>query len=169
MASTLTVDNIVGATSSSSIKIPGHVVQIAEPSLPWASRWSSTSSSFVQTPHEVSITPKYSDSKIKISTTFSGGFAADGEYMRLKLYRRVGGTLTGIGEAQATGGNTSFGFGGDWFTGAFDYIDTPNTTSPITYELWACGYYGGTLMYLGWSTSFTGENGVYMSAMEIAQ
>jgi hypothetical protein len=71
MASTLTVDNIVGATSSSNIHIPGSVVQIQSSSN--GDSWSTTSGSYVTiTDMTVTITPKFSTSKLYVFGHVSG-------------------------------------------------------------------------------------------------
>jgi len=65
MASTLTVDNIVGATSSDTVHLPGHVVQLVNSSITGSSG-SANSSSWLDTGNTLTITPKYSDSKILV-------------------------------------------------------------------------------------------------------
>lgn len=62
MASTLTVDNIVGATSASNIHIPGHVIGFAHSS--HNSQQTFTSSTFASTGLSVSYTAKSATSLI---------------------------------------------------------------------------------------------------------
>jgi hypothetical protein len=64
MASTLTVDNIVGATSASNIHIPGHVIGFAQAND--NTQQVITSSSFVSLGLTVSYTAKKANSLIKV-------------------------------------------------------------------------------------------------------
>jgi hypothetical protein len=188
MAGTLTVQNLQGPASGSNankVIIPsgqtldasggtlvpsaGAVVQIAEPPSTWSSRWSSSSTSFVQTPHYVDITPKYDDSKILITGMINGGHTTSGDYTRLLIIRNVGGTRTNVDENAGSSGGTAVIGQGAWHSAALHIMDSPNTTSSITYELWACSYTGTTASYLGWSTVMPDHNGVYITAAEIKQ
>lgn len=67
MGSTLTVDNIQGATSSSSIHIPGHVVQVVSNQSTASFNSSGGDSSFSDV-LSATITPNSASSKIKITT-----------------------------------------------------------------------------------------------------
>ena len=64
MASTLTVDNIVGATSSSNIHIPGTVVQVLQNS--YSTQVTMTQGSWVDIGLSITITPKFSTSKVLV-------------------------------------------------------------------------------------------------------
>lgn len=65
MASTLTVDNIVGATSSSNIHIPGHVIGYVNHDYNTQQVVSSTS--YITTGLTVTYAAKYANSKLRIS------------------------------------------------------------------------------------------------------
>ena len=74
MGSTLTVDNIVGATTAANVKLPaGAVLQTKQFVHPTAD--SITSTSFTNSSVTVNITPKYSTSKIRV--TINGYFGAN--------------------------------------------------------------------------------------------
>ena len=145
MGSTLTVDNIVGATTAANVKLPaGCVLQVVQgETLTQITNSSSSYGSVV----EQSITPKFSSSKILIQcsgcATPQGGNA-----LYFKLFR--GSTEIGSGS------------GGDYYnvagaltnpsghtTDAFDvkgfsiqHLDSPSTTSAITYQLQAAATNG---------------------------
>ena len=65
MASTLTVDNIVGATAASTVHAPGHVIQVQSVASS-AQLTLSTTNTWVATGIQLNITPKFSNSKIYI-------------------------------------------------------------------------------------------------------
>ena len=77
MASTLTVDNIVGATTAANITMPaamkstGTPIQVVHATVQTHPQYSSTS--YVATDVQVAITPKFADSKFLIEAVFSGG------------------------------------------------------------------------------------------------
>jgi hypothetical protein len=66
MASTLTVDNIVGATTSDNVHIPGAMVQILEAD--YSTQTDVTATSYFDLGLSVTITPKFSTSKIFVMT-----------------------------------------------------------------------------------------------------
>ncbi len=75
--STLTVDNIVGATTSTHVTMPaamkstGTPIQVVYNIIQTHPQYSSTS--YVATDVEVSITPKFADSKFLLEAVYSGG------------------------------------------------------------------------------------------------
>jgi len=70
MASTLTVDNIVGATTAANVHIPGHVIQVVRGVIPTASETIS-STSYAASSLYVTITPKSSTSSILLMTSIN--------------------------------------------------------------------------------------------------
>ena len=184
MASILNVDQINNAAGTSAVTIDattgkpsfpngatlpaGSVVQVVrvDPTAAWPSRFSTTSTSFLKTPHVITITPKYSNSLIVIQGTFSCASASN-DYWYYDLRRNVsGGTTTSFGDT--TNGVMPGGGLGGWHTSSMQYVDAPNTTSQITYEVWLRSN-GGNTVYVGWTTAYTAHNGVFLHAMEIAQ
>ena len=89
------------------------------------------------------ITPRLSTSKIMISVSLSYDQIYAGAWY---LIRRVGGVATEIGSAPPSGDNRPYGFAcAMWhnpgnniipYNACRSFLDTPNTTSPVTYELW---------------------------------
>jgi hypothetical protein len=97
---------------------------------------------------DTSITPRTAASKILVSFGLSCEAPADSMFY---LIRRVGGTPTEIGSA-AGNGTSSFGFmpmpydaeqGTNQANIFRSYLDSPNTTSAVTYELWWYTPYAG--------------------------
>lgn len=164
--STLFVDTINEKTSGNGIKIPGHQVQIVQ--------------NFIDTPVSVNsatytscatqaITPKFSDSKIRVQITCSMvGNSAAGNGTFFQLYR----DSTVIGFAYGTSYSTSGGFipTNNYNVGtlAIDYLDSPATASSITYDL-RMGAFNGTA-YLGrrGDTAHTSAP-IFITLTEIAQ
>ena len=140
MGSTLTVDNIVGATTAANVKLPaGSILQTV--STTKTDTFTSSSSSLVDiTGMAVTITPKYSTSKILIRVNLNWG-GVDNIYAAIRLLR---GSTVISHNSSATGSQTAaaIGCGGDnnnfqWkleHTG-LEFLDSPATTSATTYKL----------------------------------
>ena len=151
MASELRVDKIIPydgiGTDTSTVKYGGGIIQVKQLQLTNADVGgfflSTTSSSFTQTnsAFSLSITPKFNTSKIYISLiTFK--YLASADYAYTTIYRdstNLGGSDRGLNEES---GNSH-----TWNTVAINFLDSPATTSSITYKIYGrCN--GGTL-YLG--------------------
>ena len=151
MASELRVDKIIPydgiGTDTSTVKYGGGIIQVKQLQLTNADVGgfflSTTSSSFTQTnsAFSLSITPKFNTSKIYISLiTFK--YLASADYAYTTIYRdstNLGGSDRGLNEES---GNSH-----TWNTVAINFLDSPATTSSITYKIYGrCS--GGTL-YLG--------------------
>jgi hypothetical protein len=157
MASTLTVDNIVGATTASTVHAPGHVIQVV--SVTNSSQQTTTNaSSFVAHSGLVAaITPKFSNSKIFVTTSFSYGTPSGTNNFNATIYR-----------GSTNLGNSTSGFG-TMFSGSsyvhghtsLQILDSPSTTSSTTYQLY---YKGGSTARIN-NDSSTGS----ITLMEIAQ
>jgi hypothetical protein len=137
MASTLTVDNIVGATSSDKIHIPGHVVQVVQGLK--TDSVSTNSTSFTNTGLSASITPSSSSNKILIQVNTVIGQSNFIKRVHLKL--TGGNTATYIGDA-GTGVESAVSVvtrvSGDSYgmmPTSMQYLDSPSTTSAITYQV----------------------------------
>ena len=117
----------------------------------------------------VSITPSATSSKILYTGSLYLGFTgAEGNF---RLTRTVGGTATEVGNASVVAddadGAFAIGGGSQYTVATFSFLDSPNTTSAITYGIkWHM--HSGT-MYLnrtwdnGW---FHGASSI--TAMEVA-
>jgi len=143
MASTLTVDNIVGATSASTIHIPGHVIQVVSNTNSYTANsgflLESTSTSFVAAALSASITPKFASSKIMISISTTNYRTGD---VSVTIYRgstNLGGSTYGM--ARLTTATNK------WHNVSLVHLDSPNTTSAITYQLYSRAESGTT--YIG--------------------
>ena len=173
MASQLTVDNIVGATSSDKIHIPGHVIQVVrkDPAADWsATRWASTGTSFSKGFMELTITPKQTSSLIIIRANIMGYMGSGASYLYHTLKRNVsGGSSTDLGLATNAAGLVCNQFT-SWNAQNINYVDAPNTTSAITYEMWHRNHASSGSSYVGWAaTSGNTHDMCFMELMEIAQ
>jgi hypothetical protein len=143
--STLRVDSIRGQTTDNT---PKYLVQVKHTQGHFAYQEVTTTSYVEVTNMNLTITPKFVDSKIKILVQANWWLTTDAaNYCMLTLYRDIGGggysnladdttydALTWYAPAKnATLGDTAI----------LNYIDTPNTTDEITYKLY-CRKYDGT-------------------------
>lgn len=146
MASTLTVDNIVGATTAAKVKLPaGSVLQTV---FAQAGAAVTTNVSDLANPVDclsATITPKYSSSKILVIASHVIGGGADG--VGANMFLKKGGTLLPTSEIGGdTAGLMVYGIGRSQDHSAhhtFHHLNSPNTTSATTYTV-AMGRYGGS-------------------------
>lgn len=129
--STLKVDTIQGKTTAGTVAMPaGHVLQTITSET--SSTITTTNTSLTASAHVVSITPKFSNSKIIISLT--GGYQTWGTQAPLSqvnLYRQLtGGSYTSVVRLQYLTMSSTYGVNHSSM-----YIDTShNTTSAINYQ-----------------------------------
>ena len=125
MGSTLTVDNIVGATTAANVKLPaGAVLQVVEGA--FSTQVDMASSNYADTSLTVTITPKFASSKVFVITN---------------LHMYINGTgLLGLdvvrGSTQIVEAQKAVGYA-DNTTGvaAITKLDSPATTSATTYKV----------------------------------
>ena len=140
--STLKVDTIQGKTTSGTIAMPaGHVIQIVKSTV--GTSGSTTSTSFVATDIAVNITPKFNNSLIRIDVQGVWWLhlsPSSEEYFKTTVYRdstNIGNGTAGMNTVYATGtrmqGNPTVGV-----------VDSPSSTSQITYTLKIKGAGGST-------------------------
>ena len=159
------------ATNGQQLKMPaGHVIQNVEGS---HSTWTAvSSSSYAYANVGVGITPKFSTSKIQVLININGIYASTpGNAIFFELYRDIGGggyssisTLGGI-----TGNTDASDYGPRDGTLACSFLDSPSTTSVVTYRVYwlvSGGGTGGLNNYVGSTNGVTRSSAV---AMEIAQ
>ena len=171
MASIIKVDTIqtaAGGTPTAAdlgINTTGTVLQVVH-----SPRWgdgteiNTTSTSFTATGHTASITLSSASNKILILGTCVNYQSTSGNGVYVTAYRSIGGGASS--DIFASGHNSGFGWlytaGGDEGAGnSFNYLDSPNTTSEVTYEI----YYrvtGGTGYYC------PNRSGAFLTLMEIA-
>ena len=168
MASQLRVDKIVpvdGAPTGGG----GGIIQIKQTFLNTATS-TTTSGSFVDiSGMSVSITPKFNTSKIFVMITLGSISSAAGISVGFRLLR----DSTAVGNAADTtlqsgftniyeGGNSSL------FSASHNFLDSPATTSAITYKLQWRNSSGTTYLnrYSGSSDSYNGSSTI--TAMEVS-
>ena len=131
--STLFVDTINEKTTGNGIIIPGHVIQVVAADGP-GSAVSFTGDTFTDISLSATITPKSASSKILVKCNFvaaTNNSGAGSYALGLKVLRGS----TGIYETFRTPwGNSVTGIGQ---LAQMDYLDSPATTSAITYKVQA--------------------------------
>ena len=169
MTGILKVDTIQknnGATPTAAdlgLNISGSVLQVVQGT---NTAWSTTSSqSLVATGLFVNITPKFASSTILINISinglWNGGSTSNTIYF--DLYKNG----SSIVYLDRSSGNNSNPYGG---ANSYSYVDSPNTTTQIRYELWFCN---STANQCGFN-NYTGSGGANnrtrstITAMEIA-
>ncbi len=117
---------------------------------------STSSTSFVTTGHTLSITPTSATSKILLIShfqTLTNTQGNSGNY----TFARNGTNLNANGFAEQNA------YGPAWMTLAMNYLDSPATTSAITYAVFYKSQAGTTLYYCGNTNEYC-----VLTAMEIA-
>jgi hypothetical protein len=90
-----------------------------------------SSSSYVDTPLLCSITPSLATSNIFVAASFTAGVSASQKWNRATLYRGV----TNLGSDNGLNGLYTNSGGLVYAPMTITYIDNPNTTSSITYQI----------------------------------
>ncbi len=174
------VDYIYAKTSGAAVYIPGHIIQVQQTDL--LSVWSATSATPVDvTGLSVSITPKSASSKILIYVSMNIGVGDDNYVYTLLMRNGVA-----VGSGTGASGNrvncflsitqTALGTPNTWRIHNVNrsFLDSPATTSTLTYKIQMASPYLTAAMYLN-RQSNDGDNslvqrpGSCISAMEIAQ
>ena len=170
MTGTLQVENIIGPTTGSNtntVTIPstqtldvsggtllpsaGQIIQ--EKSATTSTLTSHSTTSYVATNLTVNITPKFSNSIIRLQFTGSYWWQESGAtdtYILPTIFRTVSGSSSNLGDSPyyalaflgAPNGKANFD---RMFTSTTE--DSPNTTSQVTY----------TVYYKNWNTNYTGR------------
>ena len=158
MASTLTVDSIVGASSSNTVHVPGHVIQVQSVASSAQLTLSSTNT-WLATGIQVNITPKFSTSKILIIANIDFDANAANRIFFTSIFRNdsvnLGNATNGFNASMAAAGRMMSSVG-------INHLDSPATTSAVNYEVYArCN---GQPTYVN---LYGGING--LTLMEIAQ
>ena len=178
--STLFVNNLNTASGSTitvptgkTLTAPGHVIQVVRqnPTVDWSgSRWSGSGTSFTKGFMELTITPKATSSLIIIRAEIMGYMGASNQYFYHTIKRNVsGGSSTDLGLSTNNAGLTCNQFN-SWNAQHINYVDAPNTTSAITYELWHRNHASNNTSYVGWATLSGNDHSLcFMELMEIAQ
>ena len=173
MASTLTVDNIVGATTAANVKLPaGAILQTVTKTFGDQTSVTDSGTTYTDvTNGTITISPKYNNSKILIIpniTLLIQDSASTYIYFGVRCVR---GSSTVLGPTLNTDGNGAYDYGigfGNSGTRQFDmrvtdhHIDTPATTSATTYKFQVINYAAGRTT----TVNHTGASSIL--AMEIS-
>ena len=177
MASTLTVDNIVGATTAANVKLPaGAVLQTVTKDFSDLTTVTSSGTTYTDvTNGTITITPKFNNSKILIIpniTIITQDSSQNYIYFGVRCVR---GSSTALGPIPTADANGSYDYGigvgpasGTMNTIQFDmrvtahHIDTPATTSATTYKFQVINYNSGR------TTTVNHTGGSTILAMEIS-
>ena len=170
MGSTLTVDNIVGATTAAKVKLPAGSILQTLSTTKIDDHFQSATTSFVDvTGVTLTISPKYNTSKILI--TVSGAFSHKTS-SRLSLFNLVrGSTAIGLPTSAKTNSATRAMYhnGTDQLHQLhIEFLDSPATTSATTYKLQMRTNSSG-ILYIGDRPSEDTRQGTTMTLMEISQ
>jgi len=103
------------------------------------SQSTTTSGNFDATNLQVTITPTRSDSKIFIMC--SGGMngpagGGSSEIIGYKIYRSIGGGSFAETESSSRGQGVYYGAANNYIHLSINYLDSPSTTSAVTYKLY---------------------------------
>jgi len=170
--STLTVDNIVGATTAANVKLPAGSILQTTTTFSHGAAIQTASTSLVASGMIATITPKYNNSIIMLylSTSFTSldNNAVGGTQM--VFYKSVGGgsySVINTATGRASGGFLEYSSNGSSYNhsvGTIMCTDSPATTSAINYQLY--------FARLGSSNSASIQRdwgGVHFHLMEISQ
>ncbi len=148
--STLSVDTIQGKTTAGTVAMPeGAMLQVVQNHVTGYS--TTSSSSMASTGLTVTITPKFSSSKVLITGNINGAYSnAATRYAKYELFK--GGSflvylhaLVGYNHA-----NAQINYDVDW---SFSYLDSPNTTSATTYDIQWAAQNGGNSYFNNYGSS----------------
>ena len=176
MSSVMKVDSITKSDGTAGVHIAGHVIQVVS-ATKTDSQANATADSFTDiTGLSLSITPKFNNSKIMLLCNISHSSTQNATGISFKVLRNS----TALGGSE--GSRTSVSFFGSPIasdnnmagTDSWTYLDSPNTTSAITYKVQATGFNSGQTWYINTNISRNGQiyDDIAMStltAMEIAQ
>ena len=157
--STITIPTgkqLVG-TDAASIYAPGMVVQMAERAGDNnVSRAASTSTSYVATNLQVTITPKFNNSKIIVrcvTTANTNQSTGSGELINYTLYRSIDGGSFSAVRAQTNGIGHVYGANARTQTSiTAEVVDTPNTTDEVRYKIYMKSVNGTSVEIPGTTT-----------------
>ena len=171
--STLYVDTIAEKTAGNGVQIPGHVVQVQSSSKlstqTGVGAISSTSGAYISTDNEVSITPKFANSKIIVQVHGGSFFAATTDTRGyVTIFRFVSGQANvdlanGASMGLTNHYNGSSNHMSPTMCGAVD-SSLVDTVTPHIYKLYMARNGPSGTIYFGYD-----QSNVYMTAMEIAQ
>ena len=158
MGSTLTVDNIVGATTAANVKFPaGSILQTVTKAFTDSTSITSSGATYTDvTNGTITITPKYNNSKILILPNIAFYLQDTSSLYIYGSFRLLRGSSTTVAPTNSADGNGSYDYGlGDNGTSTTlqfgtrhsgHHVDTPATTSATTYKFQGNNYSAGRTM-----------------------
>ena len=158
MASTLTVDNIQGATTSNTVHLPGHVIQVVNAEKLDTTSTNSVPPTWADSGLSCTITPKFNNSKILVHVDAAMGVTT-AAFSMFRVVRNIGsGSYSMISEADTPGSRTAIhGMSYDVDNQgivqgqSFTHLDSPATTSAVTYKVQIASAVAGNYIYIGQS------------------
>lgn len=162
--SILKVDTINEKTSGNGVHIKGHIVQVVNSSLSGQVTVGTAGSLTYGDVHTATITPQFNTSKILLLSNYGFGDSSASGGGGVTRYLRNG-TVIADFNVQWTGGHSS----GFYSTASHCYLDSPATTSQITYKLQATTQTSSDTFY--YNAIFSGHTSqvATLTMMEIAQ
>ena len=161
-------DKISG--DAGSIIAPGNIIQVVTGPAN-AARVSSTSTSYVDSPINATITPKFASSKI-LARFSCMVLCNQNYYIYLRLVRSIAGGSFSLLDAHANEDDTildAYTDTASFMMTGHELIDSPNTTSSIVYKVQYRSADSNNLAYVGRGTSSNNKNSMHITLMEIAQ
>jgi len=140
MASILTVDNLVGKTTANTVHVPGHIIQTVYDD--FTTPVLTTSTSFVDTGVQATITPKFSNSKILVHVSQSLSMVGpnSNQYQaNLVITDASNNILFGTTSWDQFRIKDQIAF--SW-QASLQYRHSPNTTNAFTYKIRMKSQYG---------------------------
>jgi len=122
----------------------GAVLQVVQNTVK-ATQETTNSTSYVDASLNCSITPSSTSNKVLVQVTLQQKTSSGGDYGLFGLKRGS----TDVEGASFFGTQQN----DDWETVTYQYLDSPSTTSAVTYTLRFKSYAGSNYVYLGWATS----------------
>jgi len=163
--STLTVDNIVGATTAANVKLPeGCVLQTIQNVKTGSVTQNSGSSLTYLTVHSATITPKYSTSKILVRVSYGWGDSNASGGGFVPRFLRGSTTIADYNAFwRSNSSNAIYSFANH------EFLDSPATTSATTYHFQVATQSGSDTIY--YNPSYSGHTTQIstLTLMEIAQ
>ena len=149
------------AIAGSKLVMPtGSVLQVV--SSVFNSDVSTTSTSFTDTGHSVNITPISTSNKVLIQVSGGGmGISLNGGVVMVDIYRgstSLSTTAVGLGVLYGASGGSIFG------NHAMSFLDSPSSTSQVTYKIYYRSNHSSNTAYYHWSD----KGKVVMTVTEIA-
>ena len=168
MASELRVDKIV-PTGGVPTGGGGVIIQVTTNTI--SAQFQTTTQTYEDTNLTGTITPKFATSKIMVminQQVYQNISSAGASYFGIRLLR--GSTVIHDPVADGTGPFEQSGYFRNGFNWIFNYLDSPNTTSAVTYKTMArtysSGNAGGTLQMQRTESGVSGVS--YIHLMEIS-